>query len=98
MEYKLPFTDYTAALKENRLLGMKCKCGAISATPRMACKKCASTDLEIVPLKTEGKVVSFSTMFVAPEGREDECPYIVTIVELEEGPWIMGNITGVNCS
>ncbi|MFC2040444.1 Zn-ribbon domain-containing OB-fold protein [Chloroflexota bacterium] len=92
MKYKLTFVEYTEALKQNKILGMKCACGSISATPRMACKKCASTDLEIINLSGKGKIKSFTTIFVAGEGREDEVPYVLVMVELAEGPWIMGNL------
>ncbi len=97
MEYKLTSKAYYDALKQSRLLGLKCKaCGAISATPRMVCRKCGSTDLEIVQLKGTGKIRTFTTVYVASEGREAECPYVLVMIELEEGPWIMGNLDGVD--
>ncbi len=97
MEYKLTAKAYHEALKQNRLLGLKCKaCGAISATPRMVCRKCGSTDLEIVQLKGSGKIRTFTTVFVAAEGREAECPYVLVMVELDEGPWLMGDLDGTD--
>lgn len=93
MEYKLTSKAYHDALKENRLLGLKCKsCGAITATPRMVCRKCGGMDLDIMPLKGSGKIKTFTTVFVPAEGREAECPYVLVMVELEEGPWLMGNL------
>ena len=35
-------------------------------------------------------------MFVGAEGRESEVPYVIVMVELEEGPWIMGNLEGTD--
>ncbi len=97
MEYKLTARAYHDALKESRLLGLKCKaCGAISATPRMVCRKCNGTDLEVIQLKGTGKIRTFTTVYVASEGREAECPYVIVLVELEEGPWIMGNLAGID--
>ena len=97
MEYKLTFKDYNEALKLNKILGLKCKkCGAIMAPPKMVCQKCASLDMEVIELTGKGKIQTFTTCNVAPEGREDELPYIVLLVELDEGPWIMGNLTGVD--
>ncbi len=97
MEYKLTFNNYNEALKENKLLGLKCKeCGAITVPPMMVCRQCASPDLEIIELKGRGKIQTFATVNVAPEGREDEVPYIIVLVELDEGPWLMGNLTGVD--
>ena len=96
MEYKLAYKDYNEALKENKLLGLKCKaCGNISATPRMVCRQCTSSDMEIFELKGGGKIRTFTTVYVAAEGRENELPYVIVLVELDEGPWLMGNLTGV---
>ena len=93
MEHKLIFKDYNEALKQNRLLGLKCQsCGAITVPPKMVCRQCASPDMEVTELKGKGKIRTFTTVYVAPEGREDEVPYTVVLVELDEGPWIMGNL------
>ena len=97
MEYKLTFKGYNEALKKNKLLGLKCQeCGTITVPPKMVCRKCASPDMEIIELTGKGKIQTFTTCNVAPEGREDEVPYIIVLVELNEGPWIMGNLTGID--
>ena len=97
MEQKLYFKDYNEALKQNKLLGLKCRaCGAITIPPKMACRQCASPDMEIVEVKSNGKIRTFTTVFVGAEGRESEVPYIIVMVELEEGPWIMGNLEGID--
>lgn len=96
MDQKLYFKDYNEALKQNRLLGLKCKaCGALTVPPKMACRQCASPDMEVVDVKTSGKIRTFTTVFVGAEGRESEVPYILVMVELEEGPWLMGNLEGI---
>ena len=97
MEQKLYFKDYNEALKQNKLLGLKCRaCGAITIPPKMACRQCASPDMEVVEVKSSGKIITFTTVFVGAEGRESEVPYTIVIVELEEGPWIMGNMEGID--
>jgi uncharacterized OB-fold protein len=97
MEQKLYFKDYNEALKQNKLLGLKCRqCNAITVPPKMACRQCGSNDMEVIELKTNGKIKTFTTVFVGAEGREGEVPYILVIVELEEGPWLMGNLEGVD--
>lgn len=99
MEYKLTFKEYNEALKKNKLLGLKCNsCAAITVPPKMVCRKCASPDMNIVELSGNGKIETFTTVYVAAEGREDEVPYIIVLVELDEGPWIMGNLGDVNPS
>ncbi len=95
MEAKLTFQQYSEALKENKLLGLKCACGAVTAPPRTVCRKCTSADTEVVELSGKGKIKTFTTAFVAAEGREDELPYTIVIVETDEGPWLVGNLEGL---
>ena len=97
MEYKLTFKDYNEALKNDKLLGLKCKeCGAITVPPKMVCRTCTSPNMDIVELGSKGKIVTFTTVNVASEGRQDEVPYIIVLVELDEGPWIMGNLSDID--
>jgi uncharacterized OB-fold protein len=97
MEQKLYFKDYNEALKQNKILGLKCRaCGSLTVPPKMACRQCASLDMEVVEVKGSGKIRTFTTVFVGAEGRESEVPYIVVIVELDEGPWLMGNLDGID--
>ena len=97
MEQKLYFKDYNEALKQNKILGLKCRsCGAITTPPKMACRQCSGYDMDIYELEGNGKIRTFTTVFVGAEGRESEVPYIIVIVELDEGPWLMGNLEGVD--
>ena len=97
MEYKLTFKQYNEALKSNKLLGLKCKqCGNINIPPKMVCGQCQSTDMDIIQLGGTGKIKTFTTINVAPEGRESEVPYTVVLVELDEGPWLMGNLGNID--
>jgi uncharacterized OB-fold protein len=97
MEHKLIFKDYNEALKQNKLLGLKCRaCGAITVPPKMVCRQCASPDMAVIELKGSGKVLTFTTVFVAAEGREAEVPYVIVMVQLEDGPWMMGNLEGID--
>jgi hypothetical protein len=97
MEYPLNFKRYSDALGNNQLLGLKCRtCSAITCPPKMNCQECAGSELEVVELSGAGEIKTFTHTFVAPLGREDEVPYVMALVELEEGPWISGNLTGVS--
>ena len=97
MEYKLTFKDYDESLKQNKLLGLRCQeCGAITVPPKMVCGKCASPALDIVELSGKGEIQTFTTVYIAPEGRQDEVPYVIVLVELGEGPWIMGNLIDID--
>ena len=97
MEYKLSYRAYSRALKQNKLLGLKCQqCGAITIPPQMVCGTCTSSSLDIIELSGRGVIQTFTTVYVAPQGRQDETPYIVVLVELDEGPWVTGNLAGIN--
>lgn len=97
MKYKLDFRSFSNALKENRLLGLKCdSCGTITCPPKLVCCECAGLDLEIVELSGKGRIKTFTTTYVAPKGREVEAPYTIVIVALDEGPWITGNLVDID--
>jgi hypothetical protein len=97
MDYTIPYKTYNESLKKNKLLGLKCKeCSTITCPPKMTCQECTGTDLEQFELKGTGKIVSFTTSHVAPQGREAEAPYTIVLVELDEGPWIMGNLIDID--
>ena len=99
MEYKLTFKEYSEALKKDKLLGLKCKeCGKINVPPKMVCGQCTSLDMEVLELSGKGNIQTFTTVFVAPEGREAEAPYTIVMVELDEGPWIAGNLIDIDPS
>lgn len=96
-EYKLTFKEYGNALRKHKLMGLKCnECGTYTCPPKMVCHECTSTDLKVKELCGYGKVVTFTVNNVAPEGRESEAPYIILLVELDEGPWIMGNFADID--
>jgi len=97
MDYKLTFKEFNKALKRGKLLGLKCHdCGKFTCPPKMACQECGSTDLDIAELSGSGKVVTFTVSYVPSEGREAEVPYTTVMVELDEGPWLMGNLTDID--
>jgi len=96
VEAKLTFKEYNENLRQGRLSGLKCiGCGEVSAQPRLVCARCGGQDFEATELKGNGTIQTFTVNYVAAEGRESETPYIVAIVELDEGPWVMGNIAGL---
>ena len=97
MEYKLTFKDYAKGLTKGKLLGLKCSsCKGVTVPPKMTCQECGGTDLEVIELCKKGKITTFTLVHVAPEGRQNEVPYVIALVKLDEGPWIMGNIMEVD--
>jgi uncharacterized OB-fold protein len=51
--------------------------------------------MQPIKLKGEGKVVTYTIIHVAPEGFEGQAPYVMAIIELDEGPRITAQI--VDC-
>ncbi len=92
--YKLTHAQYFEALREDRLLGLKClDCNACTIPPKRTCQECGSTDIEPVSLSGLGAIVTFTVVRVPPEGLD--APYVVALVALDEGPWLMGMIGNI---
>ncbi len=95
MPYTLTHKQFYEGLKNGKLLGLKCKCcQKYTIPPRMTCMECGSDQLEIIEMKGEGEIRTLTTIRVAPDGFQ--APYVVALSELAEGPWLMGNLTGVD--
>jgi hypothetical protein len=87
------FQEYFDALLEGKVLGLKCNdCGAYTCPPKAVCDNCNSRNLEKAELSGKGRIMSFTTTYIAPAGYDKEVPYVVAMVELEEGPWIVGRL------
>mgnify|MGYP003702550057 FL=1 len=54
----------------------------------------AATDLS-KNLSGVGEVYSFSTMYNVPKGYEDQKPYSIALIQLDEGPIITAQLTDV---
>ena len=98
IEYKLTFKTFNETLREkNKLLGLHCEdCGKYTCPPRMTCQDCGGTNLTIAELSGNGEIATFTSSYVTASGREVEAPILVILVELDEGPWVMGNLVGVD--
>jgi uncharacterized OB-fold protein len=47
-------------------------------------------------LSGRGEVYTFSTMYNAPKGFEEQAPYTIAIIKLDEGPMVTAQLTDVN--
>ncbi|RLF03845.1 MAG: transcriptional regulator [Thermoprotei archaeon] len=80
-----------------RLIGSRCKsCGSTFFPPKAACKKCGSRDLEEIELPKRGKIITYTVVRSPPRGFEYLVPYVIAIVELEDGTRVLTQITDVN--
>jgi uncharacterized OB-fold protein len=95
MEYKLTFQQYQQGLGKGQFLGLKCKnCGAVTFPAQGVCRDCGSDDINVTEMKGEGTIRTFTVIRVAPEGMKP--PYVVALVELDEGACAMGNLVDTN--
>ena len=46
----------------------------------------------------KGEVWSYSTVYDPPEGFEEQAPYTVAIIKLDEGPFIVAQLTDLDTS
>jgi uncharacterized OB-fold protein len=68
------------------------KCGAFVYYPRYRCPTCFSENLEWRPVSGRGKVYSYTVVRRASTRSFGDGPYVLAIVELDEGPRITTNI------
>lgn len=95
MEYPIPYQEYEKGLARGEFLGLKCKtCGSITFPPMAVCRECSGSEMSPVSLSGKGRVRTFTVVRVAPEGKTP--PYIVAMVELDEGPYVVGNLVDLN--
>ena len=79
-------TDFARHLRNGHLMGSRCKkCGATSFPPRADCDACMSGDFEFFELTGKGTVNTFTKIVAAPTGFEDDAPFTVGVVDLDEG-------------
>lgn len=76
------------------LVGEVCEhCGSKIFPPRDVCPECAEEAKTPYQFSGKGEIYSFTTVFDAPHGYEEQAPYTVAIVKLEEGPLVTAQIT-----
>jgi uncharacterized OB-fold protein len=77
-----------------RLEGRRCTgCGALQFPAREACGACRGRGLETFRFSGRGTVFSFAEVSQAPQGFSG--PYLVALVELEEGIRVTAQLTDV---
>jgi uncharacterized OB-fold protein len=86
--------EFWAAAAEGRLLVQTCPhCGHCQFYPRALCTACGDTP-EWLECSGRGTVHTFTIIRqMGMRPFRDELPYVVAMVELEEGPMMMGNVT-----
>jgi uncharacterized OB-fold protein len=83
---------------EGKLLIQKCRaCGKLQFFPRVVCTGCFSSELDWVQARGDGKVHSFTWVFVPRNPAfKDEVPICYANVILDEGVILESRIVGKN--
>ena len=86
---------FWAGCKEGKLLLQRCKdTGKAYFPPRPFSPYTGSRDVEVFEASGKATLFSYVINHRPPKGFEAEAPYAIAVVELEEGPRMMTNITG----
>ncbi len=83
-------------LKQQRysLIGEVCPhCDAKIFPPRDVCQSCGGEAKESFAFSGIGEVYSFTTIYEAPSGYDQNAPYTVALIKLSEGPMITAQLT-----
>jgi uncharacterized OB-fold protein len=76
------------------LVGEVCPhCDAKIFPPRDVCPECGQDAKKLYSFSGRGEVYSFTTVYEPPAGYEENAPYTVALVKLEEGPLITAQLT-----
>jgi uncharacterized OB-fold protein len=70
-------------------------CGTAYFPPSPYCPRCLSDDVEWQVASGRGHLHTYVIAHRPAPGYEDQVPYAVAIVELDEGPRMMSNIVGI---
>jgi uncharacterized OB-fold protein len=102
-EKPLPIPDqdsepYWKALKNHSLTLQQCsKCNRLRFYPRAFCTHCFSSEFEWVTTSGKGNIHTFSVIFrPGMASFRKEAPYILGLIDLEEGVRMMSNI--IDCA
>lgn len=81
------------------LIGTKCgNCGKVDFPPRTVCPDCGRKSIgrmERLKLGGKGSVVTYTVIHEAPSQFEMQKPYVVAIIELEEGVRLTSQVIDV---
>lgn len=82
-----PFTEpFWRGLDEGVLRTSKCRqCSHMTFPPKPVCPECWGSDLEWVDLSGRGILYSYTEVSAAPATFADEVPYVLCLVDLDEG-------------
>jgi uncharacterized OB-fold protein len=76
------------------LVGEVCPhCDAKIFPPRDICPECGNEAKTTYTFSGRGEVYSYTTVYDPPAGYEEQAPYTVALIKLQEGPLVTAQIT-----
>ncbi len=89
---------FWSACADHRFTFQQCRaCGRKQFPPRIACTACHASEFDWTDASGRGTIYSFTIVHRAPlESFKDDVPYVIAIVELEEGVRAMMNLRDVD--
>jgi len=76
------------------LVGEVCPhCNSKIFPPRDICPDCGKEAKDIYQFSGRGEIYSYTTIYEPPAGFEENAPYIVALIKLEEGPMVTAQLT-----
>ncbi len=95
MSEKPTIEKYKQNIADGDFKAFKCiECGAVIAPPSGSCYSCGSSSMEWTDVSGKGKLISFTVIHIASEEFQEEAPYYLGIVELEEGTSVTTRLGG----
>ncbi|MFW9913381.1 MAG: Zn-ribbon domain-containing OB-fold protein [Candidatus Thorarchaeota archaeon] len=95
MSEKPTIEEYSKKIQDHDFQAFKCvDCGAVISPPMGSCYSCGSNRMEWTKVSGKGKLVSFTVIHIAPEQFQEEVPYLIAIIELEEGTRVTARLQG----
>lgn len=79
------------------LVGEVCPhCEAKIFPPRDVCPECGQEAKTLYSFSGRGEVYSYTTVYEPPAGYEENVPYTVALIKLEEGPMVTAQLTDLD--
>ena len=89
--------EFWAGARRGELRIQRCNaCGNAYFFPRPFCPLCSSNDVAWFTATGRGKLYSYVINHRPAYGFQDYVPYVIAVVQLDEGPRMMTNIIGVD--
>ncbi|MGC8663464.1 MAG: Zn-ribbon domain-containing OB-fold protein [Thermoplasmata archaeon] len=89
--------EYINSLKNGKIIGFECNvCHHRWLTILNYCPICGSNDIKDVELSKSGKILSFTIQKVVPTQLQDKAPYLIAIIQLDDGSKVQARIENFN--